>query len=266
MSATANASSDNDVPETYNELQELTRGDSVTINGIEYRVVIQNTGMRSFFMPDFPSLVSKEGTTQDLAFGEIEDSDACGVMWQEDVGDNLTESDLLATYDEVEIQEGSQEDVYEILVSTEEDKCPFCGNDTSQFMSGQRNGEKTQELLKCNDSDNCGEYFLRERKLPVDDSAIAKVQDFNGNLIELELEGCYRENITSRFKLDPRSRDSEKWITATELAEKLEAKTTGEHTNGAVQQSNHEIGGGVVWKDGQYDWKVKIFYRSVNFS
>jgi len=265
MSKAKTTDSDSDVPQTYNDLQELSRGDCVIINDTKYYVVNQNTGLRSLFSPDFPTVIGSMGESKDLTFGTIENSNACGVIWLKDVTGNMSESDLLASYDQVTIQKGEPQNAYDCLKHTSKDVCPHCGYDVSQFKDGERNGTTTRELLRCNDSDNCGNYFVRERELPKNDSATATVQTFNDETKEIELSGCYRQIISSRFKLDPRQRAKEKWVTATEVANELEAKTTGETTHGRVQHPNNEIGDSIVWKDEQYSHKMKIMYRKVTF-
>ena len=263
MSKAETQSDDSDVPETYEKLQELTCGDCVTINNTDYYVVIQNTGIRSLIMPDFPTLIQPDGTTKDLAFGTVPNSDECGVIWSDDIGtDEPTADDLLAEYDQVTITEHEPQTAYSRLETTTDKQCPHCGNTTARFRDGHKDGQTTTELLTCNDSDDCGEFYIRQRELPVDDSATATVQTFDGETKEIELNGCFRETITSRFKLDPRRNAEECWMTATEVAEVLEAKTTGESTHGAIKENWN---GNIVWKDSQYDYKIEIEYRPVRF-
>jgi len=258
---TTNSDSDNKTPETYTRLQELSRGDRVTINDIDYYVVIQNTGMRSLFGPDFPTLITPNGKTKDLAFGKLsEDSDECGVVWLDDIPENPENSNLLAGYDSVHITECDAETVYDQLKHTTEKVCPHCGNDVAQFKHGSRDGRDTRELLKCNDKE-CREYYVRQRTLPTE-TVTATVQTFDDEIKEVELSGAYREVITSRFKMDPRQRAKESWVTARELADTLENKTTGESTHGRIGYSWND---NLQWKDDKYNHKMEIEYKPVRF-
>jgi hypothetical protein len=260
---TSNNDSNDGPPETYTALQNVSRGDVITINGTPYRVVILHTGLRALLGPEYPTIVDPDGNTHDLRFGRIDGADADGVIFHADLSDDPQPSDLLAGYDDVTIREGDPETVFDVLPTTEADTCPCCENDTATFEYGERDGLRTRELRKCT-ADDCDTWFVRDRTLNPSDTATVTVVTPNDDEETLELSGVYRETITSRFKMDPRQNTDERWLQASEVAAFLRKKMDSDPPFGVVKPDGHRVlHDGPTWKDQKYGADLLVQFAPV---
>lgn len=259
-------SESNEPPETYTALQEVSRGDRITINGTEHRVVILHSGMRALLGPNYPTIVAPDGNTHALAFGRIDGSDADGVMFLEDLPEDPQPSDLLAGYDDVTIHEGDAEAVFDTLPTTNADECPCCGHDTATFEYGERDGLRTRELRKCT-ADECDTWFVRDRVLDPSDTATVDVVTPSDDTETLELSGVYRETITSRFQMDPRRDAEERWLQASEVAAFLRKKMDSDPPFGVVKpEGGRVVSDGPTWKDEKYGADLIVQFAPVDVS
>lgn len=250
---------------TSDDIQSVERGDIITIEGTQYPVYRLNDGLRAILMPNFPSVVTPQGV-RDLAFGQLpdSDSDSMALAWSDNCHDNMTVDDCITVgLDNVSIHNGSETDVLRQLPHTDTRHCPNCDNDSAQYHFGERDGSHTQEGRKCTE---CETHFVIDREIP-HETATVQAQSHNGEYGDtVELEGIYREVITSRFKLDPRQRAREGFYSANEVKAKIDAKMNDE---GDAEQFGYTTVNerlrtpSVTWRDDWYDQKLEVTYEPV---
>ncbi len=255
---------------TYEAFENVERGDVIVIDGTEHPVYRLNSGLRSLSLPDHPDVVTPEGEVKSLAHGAFrDDDDRTALIYAEEVGEDEPPSEeecLTVGLENVEVRSGGECDILSLLPSTDTRECPDCGNDGGVYHFSDRDEQHTREARKCT-GDDCDRHYVVNRTVP-DTSATVQLRSHDGEWgEEIELSGLYREVVSSRFKMDPRSRAREGYFSAQEVAEWIETKMNNE---GEAEQFGYVTGGenpskasSVTWRDARIDQKLKVTFEPV---
>jgi len=269
MSKAKTQNGDSDV--STEDIGNVERGDVIVIDGKRYPVFRLNSGLRSLFNPDHPDVVTPGGEVKSLAVGAISETDnRTALAFGEDIEDTdednpPTENDCLTVgLDSVEIRDGGENDILSLLPATDTRECPQCENDSGTYHFGDRDGQHVREARKCTD---CDTYYTIDREIP-DETATVRTRSHNGEWGEpVELSGIYREVVSSRFDLDPRTNAKEGFFSPQEVTEFIRGKTAAKDSVqkqfGYVTGGSRHNGNSVTWRDDRMDQKMEVTFRPV---
>jgi len=249
------------------DLQEVERGDVILVDGTKYPVFRLNSGLRSLFTPNHPEIILPDGSVDGLAFGPLsEGDDGTAVAIASDTHEDMTADECLATsLDPVVIYKSDDgaDAILSELLQTDQRECPECGDDVGTYQFGDRNGRRCREARRCGE---CETHYVIDRKIP-ESTATVTARNRHGEWGEtVELSGIYREVITSRFRMDPRRRATESYLSAEEVAEFIDGKLSDE---GEAEQFGYAIvtdrsrGPTVTWYDHWAEQKMEVKFRPV---
>lgn len=252
------------------QLKNTSRGDVVTVDGTAYPVLRLNSGLRAIVTPDHPEVVDPEtGDHRSLAYGAIHDDDDApkGVMFGDDVPDDdgdadLTEGDLLGTYDDVTVREGDESGIYDHLPASDTRDCPECdGSGVWQF--GDRDGRRAREVYRCT-GDDCRRVWCFDRELPGGSTATVETFPWRGREAgETELSGVYRARHRHKQGLAKTQDGPKAWYTADEVAAFLNPKMNDDGEAERFGFVNVTGRGAVEWADDFPGWFTRVKFTPV---